>query len=233
MTRLVISSASFLLLAGSSFAADVVDQPPSPPIAQSFESPVSDWSGFYGGVYGGYGFGGNSTAEVRNAVGVGLSNRSFTDGDGFLGGVFGGYQLQSGSIVYGIESDVEVTGMNDTRAVLGGGSASFDLHLQGSLRARLGYDIGFALLYGTAGLAVGDIEYSGIAADGSGGSDGTVELGYVLGAGADVEVTERLFLRSEYRWTDYTSESFTTASGVSFDMDTRYHSARVGVGIKF
>ena len=57
-------------------------------------------------------------------------------------------------------------------------------------------------------------------------------LGWTAGAGVDVKITEQVFGRVEYRYTDFGAEDFNTGSG---PQSSRLHANRVtfGVGMKF
>ncbi len=79
------------------------------------------------------------------------------------------------------------------------------------------------LLYATAGGAAKDLEVS------SGGtSESNTMVGWTAGGGADVMVTDNVFGRVEYRYTDFGSDTF-NGSKVS-DKDNR---VLLGLGMKF
>jgi outer membrane immunogenic protein len=81
------------------------------------------------------------------------------------------------------------------------------------------------LLYATAGGAAKNLEVSGPL-----GSDDNTMLGWTAGAGADIKITEQVFGRVEYRYTDFGSDSFgSTGTDVS-DTDNR---VLFGLGMKF
>ncbi|TPN79559.1 porin family protein [Mesorhizobium sp. CU2] len=196
--------------AGTAFAADVVsEEPPAPaPVA---EQPVAAWAGPYAGVTLGYGFDGH--ANARDA-GTNVKTK------GFVGGVFGGYQWQQENFVYGGEADL---GYNGTKGDSNGISAKSGL--EGSLRARLGYSVTpEILLYGTGGLAAKNqkIETAGT-------SDSNAMLGWTAGVGTDIKITDNVFGRVEYRYTDYGSKDFDNVGNVK-SKDNR---VTFGVGMKF
>ena len=122
------------------------------------------------------------------------------DTDGFLAGGFVGYNYQVGNIVAGAEGDIGYNWADGTNAGLTSESG-----VEGSLRARLGYVISpQILLYATAGGAAKDLEVSDAT-----GSDSNTMLGWTAGAGADIMITEQVFGRVEYRYTDFGSDTFT------------------------
>ncbi len=83
------------------------------------------------------------------------------------------------------------------------------------------------LVYGTAGGTAGRLEISDAA-----GSDGNAMFGWTAGAGVDAILTETLFGRVEYRYTDYGSESFNTGSGAQ-NVDASSNRVQLGLGLKF
>lgn len=197
--------------AAPALAADVVyEEPPAPaPIVET--APVSTWVGPYLGAQLGYGFGGNVDVDGNEI-----------DTDGVVGGVFGGWNFQSGQFVYGLEADVNGSGIEGSNA---GEEARSSV--DGSVRARVGVAVtDDILVYGTAGGAAERLEIT------SGGAEDTqTMLGYTVGAGVDARLTEQVFARAEYRYSDYGSEDF-DLPGVG-EVDSSNHRVMVGVGIKF
>ncbi|TPI12039.1 porin family protein [Mesorhizobium sp. B4-1-3] len=195
---------------GTAFAADVVsEEPPAPaPVA---ELPVASWAGPYAGISLGYGFGGH--ADARD-VGVNVKTK------GFIGGVFGGYNWQQENFVYGAEADLGYNGVKGDSAGINAKGG-----LEGSLRARLGYAVTpEILLYGTGGLAAKDQKISTPI-----GSDSKGMWGWTAGVGTDIKITDNVFGRVEYRYTDYGRKDFDNIGSVK-SKDNR---VTFGVGMKF
>lgn len=209
----VIAGLAAMMAANSATAADVIyEEPPAPAYVES--APVSDWSGAKAGVYGDYGFKG----RAKGATGSGDIKTK-----GFGGGVMGGYDWQQGNIVYGVQGDVGYSGIkgsdNGNRMKAG---------VEGSLRGRVGVAAGDqVLVYGTAGGAAQSNKLSNAA-----GSDRKTSLGYTVGAGVDAKLTDQVFGRVEYRYSDYGKETYNTG-GIGHDIDTRDHKVSVGLGVKF
>jgi outer membrane immunogenic protein len=198
-------------LSGTAFAADVVsEEPPAPaPIA---ELPVASWAGPYAGVSVGYGFSGH--AKVHDG-GPDIKTK------GFVGGVFGGYQWQQENFVYGAEADL---GYNGVKGDSGGVNSKGGF--EGSLRARLGYAVTpEILLYGTGGGALKNQKISV-----PGDSDSNTMLGWTAGVGTDIKITDNVFGRVEYRYTDFGSKSFDSVGTKVKESDNR---VTFGVGMKF
>ena len=197
-------------LGGTAFAADVVqEEPPAPaPIA---ELPVASWAGPYAGLSAGYGFSGH--ADVKNG-GPDVKTK------GFVGGVFGGYQWQQENFVYGAEADL---GYNGVKGSSGGVETKGGV--EGSLRARLGYAVTpEILLYGTGGGALRNQKVETATS-----SDSNTQLGWTAGVGTDIKITDNVFGRVEYRYTDFGSKDFDGVGKVK-STDNR---VTFGVGMKF
>ena len=205
------------LSAAPALAADVVYQePPAPqPIIES--APVSSWAGPYAGAHLGYGFSGS------------VEDRTFGNDvstSGWLGGVFGGYQMQNGQFVYGGEADVNYSGVDGSNA-----GQDARTRLDGSLRGRLGYAINDdVLVYGTAGVAAERLRATDTVAA---VADTNMMVGYTVGAGTDVKLTDEVFARAEYRYSDYGSKNFDLPGLGNPSVDSSNHRVTFGVGIKF
>ena len=210
-----LAVASVIAVAGMApaFAADAVDyEEPPVPAAPVEVAPVSSWTGPYFGLQAGYGFLGRTHTPGADI-----------DTDGFVGGAFGGFNVQNGSFVYGGEADIGYNGMKGDAAGIESRSS-----VDGSLRARLGFAPNDALLiYGTAGGAADRTKITDAA-----GSDSKTMLGYTAGVGVDAKLTEQIFGRVEYRYTDYGNKTFNTGSGAQ-QVDTSGNKIQLGIGMKF
>ena len=207
-----LSGVSLIAAAGSVNAADAIDAIPEAPVVVVEEAPVVGWDGGYVGAMGNYN---HSNADRSGLPGV--------DSDTFGGAAFAGYQRQSGNIVYGAEADVGYNAVNGDAA-----GTDVETGVDGSLRARLGYaPNNRVLVYGTGGVAAADAEVS----DGA-GDDSQTLIGYTVGAGADVKLTDQIFARGEYRYTNFGEETFNTGSG-NQDVDIDSHRVGAGIGFKF
>lgn len=209
------SAATALALLASipAYAADVViEQPPEPSVPMEVP-PVASWAGPYAGITLGYGFAGSTNGAAGGDI----------ETDGFLAHGFAGWQGQSGMFVYGLEADIGYGGFSGDNGVTESRSA-----IDGSLRARMGVAVtDDILVYGTAGGAGQTLKLEDAA-----GSDRNTMLGWTVGAGTDVKITETLFARGEYRYSDYGSKDFNTGSGPQ-SVDTSNHRVSFGIGMKF
>ncbi|PSJ61219.1 outer membrane protein [Pseudaminobacter soli (ex Li et al. 2025)] len=195
-------------------AADVVREEPPAPAAPMEQPPLNTWSGAYAGVSLGYGFSGRvKEKDINNTINT----------SGFVGSGFAGYNFQMDNFVAGVEGDVGYGGLKgDNAGVEAKGG------INGSLRARLGYAVSPDIMpYVTAGGAAQSVKLTDAA-----GSDKRTMTGWTAGVGTDVKLTDQVFGRVEYRYTDYGSKNFDTGAG-GRDVSARDHRIQFGLGMKF
>ena len=127
--------------------------------------------------------------------------------DGWLGGAYAGYNFQvNPNWVVGLEGDVTATGKS---------SNGWD----STLRGRVGYAYDRFLLYGTGGVAFGDIKHAGAS---------TTRTGWTIGAGVEAALTSNMTGRLEYRHTDLGTA---TVGGLAINQTS--NDLMLGVGFKF
>ncbi|WP_421362188.1 outer membrane protein [Agrobacterium rosae] len=221
----ILAAVAFALVASTAMAADAVYEAPQAPVAN--DAPLFSWTGFNVGVQGGYAWN-NHDLGLGAPFGVGLA----ADFDGAVAGAFIGYNYQfSNNWVLGIEGDFEKNWGDDTLDVFGGGAFEYGLDWQGSVRGRVGYAFDRALVYGTAGWAIG----RGYAEVPGFGTEKENFNGYTVGAGVDYAFTDMIFGRVEYRYTNFGDKDFNFGGpiGGSINSDLDQHAVRVGLGVKF
>lgn len=215
MSRSKLLGASLVaLLAGTAAAAagDIPSYtpPPSPSPVYS-PTPAYSWSGAYVGLLGGYNWGHASIDSGPNP-----------SAKGWNGSLYTGYNFMlSNNFLMGIEGDI---GLGGPKGSLPG--YSFKSPWSGSVRARAGVAVGRFLMYGTGGLAFGDIKASG-----GGASDSQVKVGWTAGAGIETALTNNVTARLEYRYTDYGTASLSTNPSSTVDLHS--NALMVGLGVKF
>jgi outer membrane immunogenic protein len=146
------------LLAGSVGVASAADlrRPPPPPPPPPI--PMYNWSGFYIGVQGGFGW-----ADLDHTL---VTTGLILPGDRFTtetsGGLFGGtvgFNWQAGAWVFGFEADyawADISRRFDNCFGIAFVTCRTGLDSFGTARLRLGGAWGPALIYATGGLAFGD-----------------------------------------------------------------------------
>ena len=204
MKRSIIAAAAAVLMAGAASAADL-PRGPAP-----YYSPSSaagyNWAGAYAGLNLGYEWG-----KVSNSAG---------NPSGIMGGGQVGYNWQNGQFVFGGETDLQLSGADDTFAPW-----KFSNPWFGTLRGRIGYAMNNILVYGTGGLAYADLkgELNSL-------TETKTELGWTLGLGLEVGLTPNWSAKVEYLYMDLGSRAFSvtgTDNGLSANV------LRLGVNYHF
>ena len=201
---LAASAIAMSAAAGSAAAADLPrgPNPYSPmPMARTY-----NWAGAYAGLNLGYDWGKVTSSAINPS--------------GLAGGGQLGYNWQTGQLVFGVETDIQITGADDTFAPW-----KFSNPWFGTLRGRVGYAINNVLLYGTFGLAYGDLkgEMFGL-------TETKTEVGWAGGIGAEVGFTPNWSAKVEYLYMDLASRGF-TVTGASNGLQSNM--LRLGINYHF
>ena len=170
---------------------------PPPPLAAT--GPAFDWTGVYGGLNAGYGFGIPDVVSIRSPAVTGrLSIPGIFKPRGFTGGIQAGYNYQFGSFVFGLEGDLDLGGLRDSIVNTVIAAASQD-RLFGTLRSRIGVvSMERLLVYATAGYAFVQNRYnvSGRVATPA-ISNTSIYNGYAAGGGLEYAFTDHLSVKLE------------------------------------
>ncbi|MNE45702.1 Porin subfamily protein [compost metagenome] len=211
----------------SAMAADAVYEVPAAPVA--LDVPSFSWTGFTVGVQGGYGWNNHDISAGPGLPGFPGFSADF-DG-GILGGFVGYNHQLDNNWVIGLEGDFEKNWGDDTDDFGGGVAVNYGLDWQGSVRGRVGYAFDRALVYGTAGWAIGR-GFVDVPAAGFGQKENF--NGFTVGAGVDYAFTDMVFGRVEYRYTNFGDKDFDFGLGAgAINSDIDQHAIRIGVGFKF
>jgi outer membrane immunogenic protein len=234
MKKFLIATVTFATLIGTpALAADMALKAPPPPPA-----PVWSWTGFYVGLNGGYGWNQSTgTLSCINPAGALFGAGCNAGVSGVTrphGGLFGGqagYNWQSNSIVYGLETDLQWSGIKSTNSVVdpccnpgfttpGTVTATSNLQWFGTVRARVGVLASpNALLYVTGGLIYGHESVSNVLFFPSGfnypAAAGSTRAGGTVGGGLEYAFTHNVSGKVEGLWYDMGSltDSFTCPAG--------------------
>jgi outer membrane immunogenic protein len=210
---LALMSVALLPVAVPAFAADAISALPMEPVPVVQTAPQNNWEGGYiGGYLGGA---------------INTSKNDFSDSMGKKGSVklggYAGWNFQNDNIVYGVEGDAgynTVKEKDDELSVKGG--------FEGSLRARLGYDMGTVMPYITAGIA--GAQFS---AKTPTDSVKQFRVGWTAGVGAETMLTEKVSARLEYRFADFGKKDVRLDNEVFSCTKLQSHDIRIGIGYKF
>lgn len=205
MKRALLAATAVAAMAGAALAADL----PRGPVPYYSTTPAAtgfSWARWYVGGNVGY-----EWAKVPGSLG---------NPKGVAGGLQGGYNWQWGQFVLGGETDLQLTGADDTFAPW-----KFSNPWFGTLRARAGYAMNNVLFYGTLGVAYGDIK-----AEMAGTSETHTSFGWAGGAGMEVGLTPNWSAKVEYLYMDLGNRTFAVTGS---DLALRANLLRFGVNYHF
>ncbi len=199
--------------------------------------PAADWSGFYVGLSAGGAWG---AFDLRTDAGSFTPTSYFTSpaniasinqnasgshrASAVVPGLQVGGNLQTGSLVYGFEVDLEAFDLKGSRGAVNfpyvtfpatySVRASADTDWLMTFRGRLGWTLHPGLLvYGTGGLALTSLNTSNSFSDtavsaGLGGTSNTdLKTGWVVGGGLEWALARHWSLKAEYLHVDFGSVS--------------------------
>ncbi len=257
MKRVLIAGAVLAALGGTpALAADMALKAPPPP-------PPCIWCGWYVGANVGGGWG-QSTGYRTAASGLGVAIAAgvvpATLGlrpSGVIGGGQIGYNWQSNMFVYGLEADLQGSGIRNSTTInlgtapvstISTGSEALDWF--GTVRGRVGITPWNSfLLYATGGLAYGQVRDTGSVVNPSNpvlggnfvGAATQTRAGWTAGAGAEWMFARNLSFKVEYlhvdlgstdvMWRDITG-NFPTSS-LTYRYTNRDDIVRAGLNYHF
>jgi outer membrane immunogenic protein len=251
------------VLAAPAMAADVPQavEPPAP-VTLPF-----NWTGFYVGLDAGAAINGS---DVGNHLGGSFLTSPNTaayqqqypgslgsGSTGFTGGGLIGYNWQVSNFVIGAEADINYAGIDSTSSrafslaapFTGNESQRYGLRSEwfGTVRARAGFAWDSLLIYGTGGLAYGDLRASARQTENQGGpttfdwsgATSDTKVGWTAGAGIEYAVNSNWIIGAEYLHVDLGRSTFAMpeAGGSGFTMtgraDARFDVVRGTLKYKF
>lgn len=270
------------------------DIPPPPKAQEPYNPPISEptrsvsWGGVYLGAFGSW-TNGEGRGEISSvtyqfpqtgfvngsgtppgilsrtdALDIAQSREKITRG----GGLMLGANVQSGSFVAGLETDLNIPNGEDRYGVTrtnnpfveyndGGDNNVTDVAVSrmtattshrrmwdGSLRARVGLLLApEVLLYGTAGVAAARFHHRAAAPDsisfqfGNWGATHATHdfnlmqdqretrLGWTLGGGVEMKLNDKISLRTEYRFADFGTDTYTKRTTATCTADPSHSTA--------
>lgn len=201
----ILAGAAVMLLAATSagHAADIPGayHPYAAPVPYSAYS----WAGPYLGANVGY-------------ISGDITNNPTQPSGGEIGAQLG-YNWQNGSLVFGAETDMQLTNADDVIAPW-----KFSNPWFGTTRARVGYALNNVLFYGTGGLAYGDLDL-----DSNGLTQDKTHLGWTVGLGAEMGLTPNWTAKVEYLYVDLADRTYFIGTSNGFEANL----FRLGVNYRF
>jgi outer membrane immunogenic protein len=208
MSRLVWRALAAAMAAGVSVPSDAADfnYNSRPPYTVNQPLNAYSWAGPYLGGNLGYAWGSVDNNPSKPS--------------GIAGGVQAGYNWQNGPWVFGIEGDIQASAAEETFAPW-----KFSNPWFGTVRGRGGYAFSNIFLYGTAGLAFGELR-----AETFGLSESQTNFGWTAGLGAEMGFAPNWSAKVEYLYVDLANSNF-VITGASNGY--RFGLIRAGVNYHF
>ncbi len=221
MKRLLLAGIAFCALVPA--AALAADLPAAVPMKGPAYVAAYNWSGLYVGVNAGYGW---ASGSLKGA----------------LGGAQLGYNVQMGSVVLGLETDIQATGMKATMTIVDPPDTITDtqkLTWFGTTRARVGFAVDRLLPYFTGGVAYGQRKSDGTVTGGVTGNYtmSATKVGWTAGAGIEGALAGNWTWKVEYLY--LTLPGYTaTAPLTGGTIENEYNKlttniVRAGVNLRF
>jgi len=212
--------AASALMAGTAFAAP----------------PAMTWTGPYVGLNAGW-IGSSTTFGDQDGWWSPAGRTYKLDGSGALGGGQVGYNWQFSPFVLGVEADFDFAGISSSSVGMGGSEInSAKLDNLGTIRGRVGYafDPFPLLLYGTAGVAFGNVNDNVHEADNDNSwTTNEFRAGWTAGGGAEYAFMPNWTVKAEVLYVDLGSQTVTAKYGCRFSFRDTAVVARGGINYKF
>lgn len=197
-----VFAAGCLFAASPAFAADpAVQEGPSAFV----------WSGAYVGVQLGNQFGGGVTYEDQEPSDFDGPGHPMHDKvKGWLGGVHVGYNQQFGNFVVGGEAAIDIGGQDAHRLEVPANQyiVDTDVNFMGSAAARGGIALDRFLVFGKAGVAYVNYDYSASFQPApTERSNNFNDFGVVFGGGVDYALTDRITVGLEFERYEFGSQT--------------------------
>ncbi|ABL00826.1 outer membrane protein [Pelobacter propionicus] len=202
-----------------------------------------NWTGFYAGINGGYGWGETQWDYVGS---TGKADHHINGG--LIGGTMGAnlqffaYQGGIPAVVGGVESDFDWADLGDDGPCPNPRfRAKSSIDALATVRGRLGLAFDRLFIFGTGGLAVAktDVETvdtwgtsvppSGTAKNG----EGKWKTGYVVGVGAEYAVWKNLSFKVEYQYYDLGRSTYRVDNDIPVKAGVRGDIIRTGINYTF
>lgn len=211
MKKILLATTALLAMSATAFAADLPARAYTK--APALVAPGVNWSGFYAGVFGGYGWSQDVKVD-RLAIATDEIN------GGFGGGTVGyNWQAPGTQWVFGIEVDAAGSSLKYTTV---GFEDKIDAF--GSVTGRVGYAVDAALFYAKGGFAWADNKVTVGAF-----SESKVHTGWTVGGGLEYMFAPAWSVKGEYMYADYSKETY----GNIVDFGATVHTFKAGVNYHF
>jgi outer membrane immunogenic protein len=220
----ILTALFLLVLTGAANSADI---PQAAPYTRApvVVSPAYNWTGFYIGAMGGYGWSNQVTVG-----GLTLTNPNLNGG--FGGGTVGfNYQAPGSMFVFGVESDAAWSDIQHSESFFGIATAQERIMSFGSVTGRLSVAVDNLLLYGKGGYGWAENQIS-LSVLGLTASESHFHSGWTIGAGAEFAFAGAWSAKVEYMFARYSQETYlATLGGVGLGADVQ--TIKAGINYRF
>jgi outer membrane immunogenic protein len=229
--KLLLSAAAIVAFSACAAAADLPARPYTPVVAAV---PVYNWSGIYGGVNVGGGWG---PSNWLYDVALTRTGHQVTGG---FAGFQAGYNYQIGSVVLGIEGDYSIAHINGSSSCPNPVFVcSTTVRGVGDVAGRIGFAWDRVLFYAKGGEAWALDQYRAvIAAPPNIVSGNETRAGWLGGLGAEYAVDANRTVKIEYDYMDFGTRTVTQGNtngtvAQSINVTQKLNIVKVGLNFKF
>jgi outer membrane immunogenic protein len=235
MKKLLLASVALITITSVASAADLAPRTYTkapPPIVE----PGINWSGFYIGAMGGYGWSDRLRGEIPS---LGLAGSISSDelNGGFGGGTIGyNWQTPGSPFVWGLE--VDAAGSDISRSVTFpaiGVTLSDRIEAFGSVTGRIGYAVNAALFYAKGGYAWADNKVTASLVGFGSASESRVHSGWTVGGGLEYMFARNWSGKVEYMYADYGNETYADSAALpgGFRIGATVNTVKAGINYHF
>lgn len=230
MNKIFVAAVAIVAMSAPALAADLgarrYTKAPAPMM-----SPATNWSGFYVGAMGGYGWSNSISASIPGVGGATVNTDALKGG--FGGGTAGyNWQAPGSQFVFGLEVDA-AGGSIGASATAFGVTGRDRINALGSVTGRAGVAFDSALLYVKGGYAWANNKISA-SAGGLTVSESKTHSGWTLGAGVEWMFAPAWSAKAEYMYADFGKERYAaTVVPPGVDVGASVHTVKVGVNYHF
>jgi outer membrane immunogenic protein len=205
-------------------AASAADMPTKAPIVSAPSVVAYNWTGFYVGIDGGWGWG-----EHDRLATTGFAN-SYNSEGGLIGG-HAGYNWQINQFVLGVEGDAHWADIKGDDGGVGGTVDQTTTRFLGSIRGRAGFAWNQFLVFGTGGWGFADLNHNnpgGVPADNS-----FTRNGATAGGGVQWAFNQNWSVGAEYRHYWLGTYSAAPTGLTAFQVSNRLDTVTARISYKF
>ena len=221
MKRVILAGVSAIAVVTMMSAANAADLPrrhAAMPVKAPEYVAAFNWTGAYIGINGGGGWGRSNWSAIGT---------DFNTSGGMVGGTIG-YNWQTGPAVFGLEGDLDWSGVKGDTSCGVAGTCETRNDWLGTARGRIGYAFNRVMPYVTGGLAVGNVKASSAL-----GSSDETRAGWTLGGGIEANIVGPWSAKLEYLYADLGKTNCSSCVAGGTDVSFHENIVRAGINYRF